>query len=273
MKFGGIAGTSLVVVNDSTVTVRVAGAGATGDSNAHHAKRHGNTGGLYLHSGTDRERLCSGECKCGDTVTIAGTGFTGATAVRFGATAALRFTVVSDTQIQAVVNTGASGAVSVVSPNGTGSLTGFTHTFPPAPRITSFTPATAAAGTSVVINGNYFAGATAVNFGGIAAQSFVINSTTRITAVVAAGSASGDITVVSANGTGTLAGFTFLAAPPVIAISRLPALRQRWNGSPAWYGFHGCNLRALWRYCCSIVYRTGDTLISARSPLQVLRAM
>jgi hypothetical protein len=41
----------------------------------------------------------------------------------------------------------------------------------------------------------------------------VVNSATRITAVVAAASASGDVSVTSPNGTGTRTGFTFYTAP------------------------------------------------------------
>ena len=62
----------------------------------------------------------------GTTVTIKGIGFTGATAVSFGGTAATSFAVVNDTTITAVVSNGASGSVQVVDPNGTVSLAGFT---------------------------------------------------------------------------------------------------------------------------------------------------
>ncbi|HEY6506403.1 MAG TPA: IPT/TIG domain-containing protein [Vicinamibacterales bacterium] len=57
----------------------------------------------------------------GTTVTITGTGFTGATAVMFGSTAATSFTVASDTSITAVSPAGANGVVriSVVTPLGT----------------------------------------------------------------------------------------------------------------------------------------------------------
>ncbi|MCU1617847.1 MAG: hypothetical protein JWO98_5387, partial [Frankiales bacterium] len=76
------------------------------------------------------------------TVTITGTGFTGATAVTFGGQAAQSFQVVSATSITAVVGTGASGSVAVTTPSGSISLPGFTYiapqtiTFPPISTVT-----------------------------------------------------------------------------------------------------------------------------------------
>ena len=67
----------------------------------------------------------------GNTVTINGNGFTGATSVSFGGTAAASFTVVNDSTITALVGAGSSGNVQVISPNGTAALAGFTFTIPP----------------------------------------------------------------------------------------------------------------------------------------------
>lgn len=63
----------------------------------------------------------------GSTVTITGTNFSSATAVKFGGTAAASFVVVNATTITAVVGYGTSGSVSVTNPSGTGSRTGFTY--------------------------------------------------------------------------------------------------------------------------------------------------
>jgi hypothetical protein len=62
----------------------------------------------------------------GATVTITGTNLTGASSVSFGGTAAASFAVASATSITAVVGTGSSGSVSVVTTGGTASLAGFT---------------------------------------------------------------------------------------------------------------------------------------------------
>ncbi|MBY0424605.1 MAG: IPT/TIG domain-containing protein, partial [Cytophagales bacterium] len=62
----------------------------------------------------------------GNTITIFGANFSSTNAVKFGGISATSFLVVNSTTIIAVVGTGASGAVSVVSSIGTGTLGGFT---------------------------------------------------------------------------------------------------------------------------------------------------
>lgn len=68
--------------------------------------------------------------RVGSQVTIIGTGFTGATVVRFGAISATNFTVVSNNQINVTVPTKAiTGRISIVTPTGTlSSTTSFTVT-------------------------------------------------------------------------------------------------------------------------------------------------
>ena len=73
------------------------------------------------------------------------------------------------------------------------------------PSISSFTPNGTCAGTStsVTIFGTNFTGATAVNFGGTAASSFLVNSASRITAIAPVGVNTGAITVTTSGGTAT----------------------------------------------------------------------
>ena len=73
-----------------------------------------------------------------------------------------------------------------------------------APRIDSFSPATAAVGAAVTINGSAFVGATAVSFGGVGG-SFTVNGYNRITATVPTGVVPGPITVTTPGGTATSA--------------------------------------------------------------------
>jgi IPT/TIG domain len=92
----------------------------------------------------------------------------------------------------------------------------------PAPTVTGINPGggVTAGGTSVVITGTGFTGATAVNFGSLKAL-FTINSDTKITATSSAQCAGAvDVTVSSAGGTsGTSSAdlFTYTAPLPVVS--------------------------------------------------------
>lgn len=76
------------------------------------------------------------------------------------------------------------------------------------PDIFSINPKQATTGDLITITGARFNGITEVRFGGIAAQSFTVVSTTTIQAVMGIG-ASGEVTVKGLKGTAKLSGFTF----------------------------------------------------------------
>lgn len=67
--------------------------------------------------------------------------------------------------------------------------------------IANFSPTSGPVGTSVVITGSGFTGATAVDFGGTPAA-FTTNSDSQITAIVATGSSTGAINVTTSQGSG-----------------------------------------------------------------------
>ena len=142
----------------------------------------------------------------GNTVTISGTNLSSITSVSFGGVEASSFTIVNSTTITAVVGSGSSGNVSVISSGGTASLPGFTYL---SPIINSFYPAIASVGTTVTITGTGFTGTTSVSFGGVAASSFTVVSSSVITAVVGTG-VSGNVSVSNSWGTASLSGFTFV---------------------------------------------------------------
>ena len=139
----------------------------------------------------------------GASITIAGSGFAGATNVRFNGTSAT-FTVNSDTQITAVVPQGATtGPVSIDGPGGSSfSPSNFTVVLPPPPAVTGISPALGTVGTTVTITGSGLSKATAVRFNGTSAG-FTVNSDTQITAFVPQGSSTGSVTVTGPSGTGT----------------------------------------------------------------------
>ena len=167
----------------------------------------------------------SGPAAGGTSVTIAGTNFTGATAVSFGGTAASTFTVTSAGSITATSPAG-SGAVdvTVTIPGGGTSATNSSDVFKYVPSVTSVSPASGptGGGTSVTINGTGFTGATAVSFGGTAASSYTVNSSSKITATAPAEPAGiVDITVTTPSATSTTSTadqFTY-QEPPTATIS------------------------------------------------------
>lgn len=88
------------------------------------------------------------------------------------------------------------------------------------PFIRSFTPLTGVTGGTIVITGNNFTGTTAVSFGGTPAQSYIVNSDTSISAILAAG-ATGDVTVANGLGQNSKAGFTYGLVPVITSFSPL----------------------------------------------------
>ena len=87
--------------------------------------------------------------------------------------------------------------------------------FSQAPTVSSFTPTSAALGNTVIITGTNFDGVTSVLFGGVAASSFTITSSTQIRAVVPV-SLSGDITVIKGAFSGAKNGFYYASLSGII---------------------------------------------------------
>ena len=138
-----------------------------------------------------------GPTKGSTKVTITGTGFTGATEVKFGSVEAKSFAVGSATSITAESPAGSAGTVNVtvttpVGTNTTSSADDFTYV--PAPTVTKVEPNTGpeAGATKVTITGTGFTGAKAVKFGSAAAKSFSVASATSITAESPAGTGDGE---------------------------------------------------------------------------------
>src|SRR5262249_50684751 len=131
----------------------------------------------------------SGGTGGGPPVMITGSNFLGATGVFFGSTPATSFTVASNISMTATSPPHDAGTVdiTVTTYSGTSALTSvdrFTYNTAGAPTVTSISPTTGttAGGTSVTVTGTNFTAANSVLFGGVAASSFTLNSSTSITA-------------------------------------------------------------------------------------------
>ena len=157
--------------------------------------------------------------KAGDPVVISGINFTTATNVSFNGIAATG-SITSDTQISAIVPTGATtGPIRVINPAGT-NTTG--SNFIIGPFVTGFSPVSAQVGSQVVVDGLNFLDVTNVAFasatGGFTNASAVsIVASTQLRATVPVGATNGPIRIISPSGTNvTSSNLTIFALAPVI---------------------------------------------------------
>ncbi|MGH3164549.1 MAG: IPT/TIG domain-containing protein [Trebonia sp.] len=179
------------------------------------------------------------------SVTITGSGFTGATAVDFGpvpvygSIPADSFTVVSDTEITATFSQNGDFVgttdVTVTTPDGTSATSAADQiTFVLPPTLTSVSPDNGpiAGGNAVTITGTGFTDASAVTFGSIPATSCTVVSDTEITAIAPAVALtetypSGlpynmlDVTVTTPNGSADVIGaqFNYVQTPAITGVS------------------------------------------------------
>ncbi len=155
----------------------------------------------------------------GTAITIRGFRFSGTFSttptVTFGGIPAQSVTVLGSGELRAIVPQNATtGVIRVTTPGGSAFSTSI-FTFIPPPRITAIVPNIGREGDIIVIRGTAFDLVQGVRFGGIAAQSFTVNSPTQISAIVARGS-TGTVSVIAVGGTITSTEeFTF-APPPTI---------------------------------------------------------
>jgi hypothetical protein len=234
VTFGGAPATSVVVVNDTTITcvtpARPAGTASVlvttaGGTNA------ANTLYTYVNAPTVTSvSPAAGPAAGGQSVTITGTNLTGATGVTFGGAAATSVVVVNATTITCVTPARPAGPVSVLVTTGGGPNAANTlYTYVAAPTVTSVSPAEgpAAGGQAVTIAGANLTGATDVTFGGAPATNVVVVNATTITCVTPPG-APGTVSVLvtTAGGTNTDDTFvtdanlyTYIAAPAITSIS------------------------------------------------------
>ncbi|QEC79292.1 IPT/TIG domain-containing protein [Mucilaginibacter ginsenosidivorax] len=221
VSFGGTAAASFKIVSDTLITA-VVGTGATGAISVTSPGGSAILPGFKFIAAPVTTSFSPLNAASGTTVTITGTGFTGATAVSFGGVAAASFSVTSDTGIKAVIGQGASGNIVITTPGGTSTFAGFKFISPTV--VTAFTPLSASTGDKVTITGTGFGGVSAVSFGDIPAYSYTLNADNSITAVIGQG-ASGNIKVTTPGGTGTLGGFKYIPAPAITSFSPASATK------------------------------------------------
>jgi len=214
VTFGGTPASSFTILSPTSIQATVAG-GATGavtvTTGSGIASLNGYTYGQPPPAITSFTPTSGGT---GTAITIKGSGFSSATTVRFGSTAAALFIVQTDSTIVATIGTGATGNVSVITPYGSASEPTFTYIRPPI-KILSFSPSSGKTGDTITIQGQSLLDVTAVAFGGTAAPLFEIQSDSVIKAIVGSG-ATGAVSITNPNGPDSLTGFTYIPPPPTI---------------------------------------------------------
>ncbi|HEX5245566.1 MAG TPA: fibronectin type III domain-containing protein [Gaiellaceae bacterium] len=215
VAIGGAPAASFTVVSDSMVTV-VLGAGASGTLSVTGPGGTGTSSGRFTFSPTIGS-FTPDAGPIGTSVRIFGSGFGGATAVKFAGVDAAGFHVDSDSQITATVATGTTtGQVSVTVPGGT-TTSGALFYLPP--TITGFNPGGGGAHATVTVNGTNLTGATDVKLDGRSAP-FSVVSATKLTFTVPAGASSGTIRVITPGGSDTTVGlFTVSPSSTITSVS------------------------------------------------------
>ena len=240
--FGPANSTHFTVVNDTTITALVPAQAA-----ATHNVVVTTAGGTSADVAVDLYTYLppapvvtglstsSGPTTGTNTVTITGTGFTGATEVAFGPVNSADFTVVNATTITAVAppEPAATHNVAVTGPGGTSAVVAadrYTYVVPaPVPAITGLSTSTGltTGGNTVTITGSAFTGATKVAFGPVSATGFTVVDDTTITAQVPAQAAgTNNVTVTGPGGTSAVVAtdrYTYVVPAPVPAITGLSA--------------------------------------------------
>lgn len=210
---------SFTVVSDSVIKA-VVGYGATGPIKVLTPLGMDTIHGFIFRRPTQAPVISSFSPTSGrtdDYISIFGSNFTDVRAVTIGDTPVKTFSFLSDGWIHVRVGQGATGAVKVITPVGTGSRNGFTYIPRLAPVITSFYPTSGTTNDVIKIRGRDLYSPTSVSIGGAPAKFYTTGSDTVINATVGYGS-SGEISVTTALGTATLSGFTYAPSPnaPII---------------------------------------------------------
>ena len=277
VKFGSTAATSFTVNSDSSITatappglaggvdVTVNTAGGTSATGA---------GDRYTYTPPPAPTVtnvspASGPTTGGTSVTITGTGLSGATAVKFGGNPAT-FSVTGATTITATAPaTGSLGGVdvTVTTPGGTSATSAadqFSYLAPSPPTVTAVSPPAGPGGTPVTITGTNLAGATAVNFGGGNPATFSVTNSTTITATAPASTALGavDVTVTTAGGTSATSAadqFTYQAgALPVTMVATYRGDLGRSGYYPSQTGVTAANVATLKQHWVTTTGGTGS---------------
>ncbi|MFJ1270226.1 IPT/TIG domain-containing protein, partial [Legionella lytica] len=225
VTFGGVAATSVTVMNSTTLTA-VTPAYSSGSLSVSVVVNNGVANATLINAFTYQAEAPTissvspntGPAAGGTSITIAGSNFVPGTTVTIGGIPASSVTISSTGSLTAEVPAYVSGplAADVTVTNAEGSTTlagGFTYTAA-TPTLTSIAPnsGTTAGGTTITLTGTGFVPGATVQLDGINAVNVQVLNNTTLTAVTPA-HASGAVDVVVNNGAGSVtlsAAFTYV---------------------------------------------------------------
>lgn len=206
VKFNSTSATNFTVNSDSQITATVPSNATTGKISITSASKTVLTSATNFNVTAGITSFTPISATTGASVTIMGSGFIGATSVKFNGVTAT-FTVQSATAIKAIIPTNAvSGLITVTTPAGTATSI---NSFTVLPKITGFTPTNGSVNTIVTINGSGFTNSATVLFNGVSSSKVTFVSSTSIKATVPTGAKTGKVKVITSAGTATsIANFT-----------------------------------------------------------------
>lgn len=159
----------------------------------------------------------------GTEVTLTGSNLQNATFTFTGSSNAI---IISQTASQATIvvpNNAQNGPITATNPSGSSSSSQNFIVSRPTLAITGFTPTSGVVGTTVLITGRVFTGATEVTFNGVNASFTVVNDT-AIRAVVPDAAVTGNISVASAASSAISTGLFTVSAPAPTITSFSPSV-------------------------------------------------
>ncbi|MHC5018853.1 MAG: IPT/TIG domain-containing protein [Planctomycetota bacterium] len=245
VDFGGSLATSVAVVSGTQITCSTpSGTGLVTVTVTNVDTLFGSLPGGFNYAGTPATvssiTPSSGPVAGGTAVSITGTNFVSGASVTIGGFSASSISIVSATLITCTTPAGTAGPanVEVTNPSSApGTLVGgYTYLGPP-PTLGSVNPSSGptAGGTNVTLTGTNFVSGASVTFGGNAASSINVASSTTITCVTPAGSA-GPVAVVVTNPDTQQAtqptGFSYSSGGPPTVSSVSPSSGAAAGGSP-----------------------------------------
>jgi hypothetical protein len=218
-RIGGVDTSGITIMSPTSIRTTVPSGATTGPVGVVSPAGSPTSTGVF--KVTPRITSVSPDDGIADTpVTIVGTRFTGAIAVKFGSVAATSFTVsVDGNSITTTVPAAAITApLTVTTPGGT-AISPAPFVVIKAPTISSFTPVAAAEGALVTINGTNLASVTDVSFNGLAAGPVTVVSATSIRVAVPTGATTGRLGVTKPAAGPATSAADFRVAPRIVSIT------------------------------------------------------